>query len=154
MCIIMLMCEWICFEDCVVKMLVKIIGKEKVGVLDISGFYVGLIDDVKVQFQKLEKQNVNSIVIDLCLNGGGVLMEVVLFFGLFIFFGLIVQVCDNNGKVCEDSDIDGVVYYKGLLVVLVDCFSVLVLEIFVVVMQDYGCVLIVGELIFGKGMVQ
>lgn len=47
-CIVILICECICFEDCVVKMLVKIVGKEKVGVLDILGFYVGLIDDVKV----------------------------------------------------------------------------------------------------------
>lgn len=47
-CIVILICECICFEDCVVKMSVKIVGKEKVGVLDILGFYVGLIDDVKV----------------------------------------------------------------------------------------------------------
>lgn len=52
-------------------MSVKTVGKEKVGVLDIPGFYVGLTDDVKVQLQKLEKQNVSSIVIDLRSNGGG-----------------------------------------------------------------------------------
>ncbi len=30
--------------------------------LDIPCFYVGLTDDVKVQLQKLEKQNVSSII--------------------------------------------------------------------------------------------
>ncbi len=38
------------------KMSVKTVGKEKVGVLDIPGFYVGLTDDVKVQLQKLENR--------------------------------------------------------------------------------------------------
>lgn len=47
-CTVTLTCERICFEDCAVKMLVKTVGKEKVGVLDILGFYVGLTDDVKV----------------------------------------------------------------------------------------------------------
>ncbi len=37
-------------------MSVKTVGKEKVGVLDIPGFYVGLTDDVKVQLQKLENR--------------------------------------------------------------------------------------------------
>ncbi|QUJ07919.1 hypothetical protein KCP70_00210 [Salmonella enterica subsp. enterica] len=69
----------------------KTVGKEKVGVLDIPGFYVGLTDDVKVQLQKLEKQNVNSIVIDLRSNGGGALTETVsLFRCLFIPSGPIV----------------------------------------------------------------
>lgn len=45
--------------------------------LDIPGFYVGLTDDVKVQLQKLEKQNVSSIIIDLRSNGGGALTEAV-----------------------------------------------------------------------------
>ncbi|HDK6255334.1 TPA: carboxy terminal-processing peptidase [Klebsiella variicola] len=62
--------ERIRLEDRAVKMSVKTVGKEKVGVLDIPGFYVGLTDDVKVQLQKLEKQNVSSIVIDLRSNGG------------------------------------------------------------------------------------
>lgn len=69
--------ERIRLEDRAVKMSVKTVGKEKVGVLDIPGFYVGLTDDVKVQLQKLEKQNVSSIIIDLRSNGGGALTEAV-----------------------------------------------------------------------------
>ena len=146
--------ERIRLEDRAVKMTVKTVGKEKVGVLDIPGFYVGLTDDVKVQLQKLEKQNVSSIVIDLRTNGGGALTEAVSLSGLFIPSGPVVQVRDNNGKVREDADTDGVVYYKGPLVVLVDRFSASASEIFAAAMQDYGRALIVGEPTFGKGTVQ
>ena len=119
-----------------------------------SRLYVGLTDDVKAQLQKLEKQNVSSIIIDLRSNGGGALTEAVSLSGLFIPSGPVVQVRDNNGKVREDSDNDGVVYYKGPLVVLVDRFSASASEIFAAAMQDYGRALIVGEPTFGKGTVQ
>lgn len=146
--------ERIRLEDRAVKMSVKGVGKDKVGVLDIPGFYVGLTEDVKVQLQKLEKQNVSSVIIDLRSNGGGALTEAVSLSGLFIPSGPVVQVRDNNGKVREDSDTDGVVYYKGPLVVLVDRFSASASEIFAAAMQDYGRALIVGEPTFGKGTVQ
>ncbi len=146
--------ERIRLEDRAVKMSVKTVGKEKVGVLDIPGFYVGLTDDVKVQLQKLEKQNVSSVIIDLRSNGGGALTEAVSLSGLFIPAGPIVQVRDNNGKVREDSDTDGQVFYKGPLVVLVDRFSASASEIFAAAMQDYGRALVVGEPTFGKGTVQ
>ena len=146
--------EKIRLEDRAVKMSVRNVGKQKIGVLDIPGFYVGLTDDVKVQLQKLQKQNVDSVVIDLRTNGGGALTEAVSLSGLFIPSGPVVQVRDNNGRVREDSDNDGVVYYKGPLVVLVDRFSASASEIFAAAMQDYGRAVIVGEPTFGKGTVQ
>ncbi|WP_413449744.1 carboxy terminal-processing peptidase [Erwinia sp. LJJL01] len=146
--------EKIRLEDRAVKMSVHNVGKQKVGVLDIPGFYVGLTDDVKVQLQKLQKQNVDSIVIDLRTNGGGALTEAVSLSGLFIPSGPVVQVRDNNGKIRQDSDNDGITYYKGPLVVLVDRFSASASEIFAAAMQDYGRALIVGEPTFGKGTVQ
>lgn len=146
--------ERIRLEDRAVKLTIKEVGNQKVAVLDIPGFYVGLTDDVKVQLQKLQKQNVSSVIIDLRTNGGGALTEAVSLSGLFIPSGPVVQVRDNNGKIREDSDNDGIVYYKGPLVVLVDRFSASASEIFAAAMQDYGRALIVGEPTFGKGTVQ
>ncbi|WP_268597217.1 S41 family peptidase, partial [Escherichia coli] len=84
--------ERIRLEDRAVKMTIKTVGKEKVAVFDIPGFYVGLTDDVKVQLQKMAKQNVKSVIIDLRTNGGGALTEAVSLSGLFIPSGPVVQV--------------------------------------------------------------
>ncbi|MBD2815106.1 carboxy terminal-processing peptidase [Xenorhabdus sp. Flor] len=152
--IITLTRENIRLEDNAVKMSVKTVGKEKVGILDIPSFYVGLTNDVKVQLQKLAKQNVSAIVVDLRGNGGGALTEAVSLSGLFISTGPIVQIRDNTGRIKEDSDTDEAIYYKGPLVVLVDNRSASASEIFAAAMQDYGRGLIVGEPTFGKGTVQ
>ncbi|OKP05744.1 carboxy terminal-processing peptidase [Xenorhabdus eapokensis] len=146
--------ENIRLEDNAVKMSVKTVGKEKVGVLDIPSFYVGLTNDVKVQLQKLTKQGVASVVIDLRGNGGGALTEAVSLSGLFIPTGPIVQVRDNTGRVKVEADTDEAIYYKGPLVVLIDNRSASASEIFAAAMQDYGRGLIVGEPSFGKGTVQ
>lgn len=141
-------------EDRAAKMTIKTSGEERVGVIDIPGFYVGLTDDVKVCLQKIAKQNIKSVIVDLRNNGGGALTEAVSLSGLFIPKGPVVQIRDNNGNIREDADTDGVTYYKGPLVVLVDRFSASASEIFAAVMQDYGRALIVGEPTFGKGTVQ
>lgn len=146
--------ENIRLEDKAVKMSVKTVGKDRVGVLDIPGFYVGLTNDVKVQLQKLTKQGVASVVIDLRGNGGGALTEAVSLSGLFIPTGPVVQIRDNTGRVKVESDTDEAIYYKGPLVVLIDNRSASASEIFAAAMQDYGRGLIVGEPSFGKGTVQ
>ncbi|MEQ1977034.1 carboxy terminal-processing peptidase [Xenorhabdus sp. SGI240] len=146
--------ENIRLEDNAVKMSVKTVGKEKVGVLDIPSFYVGLTNDVKVQLQKLTKQGVASVVIDLRGNGGGALTEAVSLSGLFIPTGPVVQIRDNTGRVKVEADTDEARYYKGPLVVLIDNRSASASEIFAAAMQDYGRGLIVGDPSFGKGTVQ
>ncbi len=146
--------EQIRLEDRAVKLTIKTVGKEKVGVLDIPGFYVGLTNDVKTQLQKMAKDNVSALVIDLRGNGGGALTEAVSLSGLFIPSGPVVQIRDNNGQIRQDIDEDDVIYYKGPLTVIVDRFSASASEIFAAAMQDYGRALIVGEPTFGKGTVQ
>lgn len=146
--------EQIRLEDRAVKMTIKQVGDQKVAVLNIPGFYVGLTNDTKTQLQKLAKEKVDAVIIDLRGNGGGALTEAVDLSGLFITSGPVVQVRDNNGRVREDADSDDVIYYKGPLVVMVDRLSASASEIFAAAMQDYGRALIVGEPTFGKGTVQ
>lgn len=146
--------EKIRLEDRAAKLTIKSVGDQKVAVIDIPGFYVGLTDDVKPLLQTMQKENVDKLVIDLRSNGGGALTEAISLSGLFINSGPVVQVRDSNLKTRQDDDEDESVYFSGPLIVLVDRYSASASEIFAAAMQDYGRALIVGEPTFGKGTVQ
>ena len=102
------------------KMSVKTVGKEKVGVLDIPGFYVGLTDDVKGAAPEAgeteRQQHCYRPAQQWRRSADRSRFTLRSVYPVWPGF----QVRDNNGKVREDSDTDGVVYYKGPLVVLVD----------------------------------
>ncbi|OIM97364.1 C-terminal processing peptidase [Idiomarina sp. MD25a] len=126
----------------------------KMGVIEIPGFYNNLTADVKKLLDDLKAKDVEGIVVDLRSNGGGALNEAISLTGLFIDQGPVVQVSDGRGHVEVSKDRDGVTYYDGPLVVLVDRYSASASEIFAAAMQDYKRALIVGENTFGKGTVQ
>ncbi|CRK85783.1 Tail-specific protease [Candidatus Providencia siddallii] len=146
--------EYVRLEDKAVKLIIKKCSANKIAILDIPSFYIGLTNDVKSKLQKLVNEDLSAIIIDLRGNGGGVLSEAVTLSGLFIRDGPIVQVRNNNGQIHQDVDDDGIIYYNGPLVVLVNRFSASASEIFAAAMQDYKRALIVGEQTFGKGTVQ
>lgn len=127
---------------------------EKLGVITIPSFYNNLHQDVKTELEKLKEQKVQGIIIDLRGNGGGALTEATLLTGLFIDKGPVVQIRDSAGRIREEKDVDGLVFYEGPLTVMVDRYSASASEIFAAAMQDYGRALIVGEQTFGKGTVQ
>lgn len=127
---------------------------QKIGVINIPGFYNNLAEDVKKLLADLKQQNVEGIVVDLRGNGGGSLQEATLLTGLFISKGPVVQIREGDGKVTETRDNDGLVYYDGPLTVLVDRYSASASEIFAAAMQDYGRAVVIGEQTFGKGTVQ
>ncbi|GGD52347.1 carboxy terminal-processing peptidase [Lacimicrobium alkaliphilum] len=127
---------------------------EKLGVITIPSFYNKLHQDVRAEIDTLKEQGVQGLIVDLRGNGGGSLSEATLLSGLFIDKGPVVQIRDGAGRIREERDTDGMVFYEGPLTVLVDRFSASASEIFAAAMQDYGRALIVGEQTFGKGTVQ
>ncbi|MDF2177536.1 carboxy terminal-processing peptidase [Aliiglaciecola sp. CAU 1673] len=127
---------------------------EKLGVITIPSFYNNLHQDVKAELDKLKEEKVQGIIVDLRGNGGGSLSEATLLTGLFIDKGPVVQIRDSAGRIREEKDMDGLVFYEGPLTVMVDRYSASASEIFAAAMQDYGRALIIGEQTFGKGTVQ
>lgn len=111
-------------------------------------------EDVKKEIEKLNKENVKGIVLDLRDNGGGSLRDVVEMAGLFIKKGPIVQVKSRGGSpyILEDTDAD--VQFSGPLVVMVNSASASASEIMAAAMQDYKRGIIVGTPTYGKGTVQ
>ncbi|MBN7820572.1 carboxy terminal-processing peptidase [Bowmanella yangjiangensis] len=127
---------------------------QKLGVISIPSFYNNLHEDVRKELDSLKSENVEGVIVDLRGNGGGSLTEATQLTGLFIDKGPVVQIRDSAGRIREERDNDGIVYYDGPLTVLVDRYSASASEIFAAAMQDYGRALIVGEQTFGKGTVQ
>jgi carboxyl-terminal processing protease len=111
-------------------------------------------EDVAKEVEKLKKENVKGIVLDLRNNGGGSLRDVVTMSGLFVEKGPIVQVKDKDARPQILPDDDETVQYDGPLVIMVNEFSASASEIMAAAMQDYGRAVIVGSNTYGKGTVQ
>jgi carboxyl-terminal processing protease len=111
--------------------------------------------DVAKEIEKLKKEKVSGIILDLRNNGGGSLRDVVQMSGLFIENGPIVQVKSRtrNPEIMEDYD--NRVQWAGPLVVMVNGLSASASEILAAAMQDYDRAVIVGSAgTYGKGTVQ
>ena len=136
---------------------------EKIGYIYLPSFYADFKNpdgrfcskDVKAEIEKLKKEQVDGIILDLRNNGGGSLKDVVDMTGYFIPEGPIVQVQDriNNTEILRDKD--DRVQYDGPLAVMVNQYSASASEILAAALQDYGRAVIIGSnSTFGKGTVQ
>ncbi|MBC7778226.1 MAG: carboxy terminal-processing peptidase [Phycisphaerae bacterium] len=136
--------------------------QDRIGYIYLPKFYADFetgrtscAQDVATEVEKLKKESVKGIILDLRNNGGGSLRDVVTMSGLFIEDGPIVQV-KSRGKSAEIlRDNDARVQWGGALIVMVNGFSASASEILAAAMQDYGRAVIVGSSsTYGKGTVQ
>ncbi len=112
-------------------------------------------DDTRKEIEKLKKERISGLILDLRNNGGGSLMDAVDTSGLFMKTGPIVQVKNSYGNRRVLSDDDPSVSWDGPLLVLVNQFSASASEILAAALQDYGRAVIVGGAhTHGKGTVQ
>jgi carboxyl-terminal processing protease len=135
---------------------------EKIGYIKLPKFYADFekedghqcAEDVRLELEKLKKENVKGIILDLRNNGGGSLRDVVTMSGFFVEEGAMVQVKDRYNRPEVLNDTDPSVQYSGPLIVMVNEFSASASEILAAAMQDYGRAVIVGSNTYGKGSVQ
>lgn len=129
--------------------------KERVGVVTLPQFYDNCADHVKTLINRLKKEGVDSLVLDLRRNGGGILDEAVELTGLFIKTGPVVQVKEPKREPHVLEDKNSNVVWSGPLVVAVGKLSASASEIVAAALQDHGRALIVGDQsTHGKGTVQ
>ena len=137
--------------------------KNKVGYIKLPSFYSSFDGgkgnscaiDVAKEIEKLKKEKVSGIILDLRYNGGGSLPDVIDMSGLFIEDGPVVQVKSRRRKAQVYHDEDSSVQYDGPLVVMVNAHSASASEILAGALQDYKRAVIVGsKSTFGKGTVQ
>lgn len=128
---------------------------ERWGVVTLPQFYEHCAADVAVLVQRMKKEGVKGLVLDLRRNGGGMLSEAVDLAGLFFKKGPVVQVKDHRNRTQILSDTDTKVVYEGPLVVAVSHLSASASEIVAAALQDYGRAVVVGDKsTHGKGTVQ
>jgi carboxyl-terminal processing protease len=138
---------------------------QKLGWITLPSFYADMqkksktsrstTRDVLALIKRLQKENIDGLVMDLRRDGGGSLEEAVNLTGLFITEGPVVQYQTVNGGKFVLDDKDPEVAYDGPLVVLTNKFSASASEIFAAALQDYGRAVVVGDsTTFGKGTVQ
>ncbi len=133
------------------------------GVIHLPKFYINFENkdsrdaakDITLEIDRLKKQGVEGIVMDLRDNGGGSLRTVVDIAGLFIDEGPIVQV-KSAGKEKEVlSDTDSKIQWDGPLVIMINNFSASASEILAAAIQDYKRGVVIGsKQSYGKGTVQ
>lgn len=132
------------------------------GWLHLPSFYVDFEDndpsvsnDVQRLLDRLNKEKIDGLVIDLRRNGGGSLEEVRRITGFFIGRGPVVQIKDTFGRIESKEALFRRPLYDGPLVVLTDKSSASASEILAGALQDYNRAVIVGDSsTFGKGTVQ
>ncbi len=133
------------------------------GIINLPKFYIDFDEknfrnsttDMAQEIERMKKENVEGIMLDLRNNGGGSLQTAIEISGLFINKGPIVQVKYRDSKPDIKNDTDSKIQWNGPLVVLVNELSASASEIFAAAMQDYHrAVIIGGKQTFGKGTVQ
>lgn len=138
-------------------------SKTKIGYINIPKFYRdfndragrNVTDDTRKEIERLNKEGVDGLIVDLRNNGGGALEDARMISGLFIEKGPIVQVKANAGNPDILADTDSKVDFQKPTVVLINRFAASASEIVAAALQDYGRAVIVGgEFSHGKGTVQ
>jgi carboxyl-terminal processing protease len=135
----------------------------KYGIIYLPKFYIDFEDqnsrdagkDVALEVERLKKEGVQGIVMDVRDNGGGSLKTVVDIAGLFIDQGPIVQIKSAAGKKEVLFDRDAKIQWDGPLVVMINEFSASASEILAAALQDYKRAVVIGsKQSYGKGTVQ
>ncbi len=136
--------------------------KRRLGVITLPSFYadfetgkVRCSVDVERILNRLVKEEIDGLILDLRGNGGGSLEEVRRMTGFFIDRGPVCQVKNTLGQVQVKDSENGKPIYGGPMVVMIDKSSASASEILAGALQDYNKAVVVGDSsTFGKGTVQ
>ena len=125
------------------------------GYIKINRFAETTYDEFKLGLERLKKQGMNTLVIDLRENGGGYLERAVAIADEFLKDKELVVFTKNRKGTIEKTfaTADGI-FETGKLYVLIDENSASASEILAGAIQDNDRGTIVGRRSFGKGLVQ
>lgn len=126
---------------------------KKIGYLSLSSFSFKSFEEFQESLMSLEKENINSLIIDLRNNTGGYLDSAFNIASLFLEKGKVVYSLENKNKVTayKDETNDKREYS---IVVLVNKTTASAAEILTSALHDSYGAKVVGNTTYGKGKVQ
>jgi carboxyl-terminal processing protease len=129
--------------------------KPKVGYIRLGSFGATTHDEFLDAMEKLKKQGMKSLVLDLQENGGGYLQAAADLAGEFLDKGDLIVYTEGRKTPRKDYKAPGKgAFTKGKVVILIDEFTASAAEIVTGALQDHGRAVVVGRRSFGKGLVQ
>lgn len=137
-------------------------GEKKLGYILLPGFYTewessggsSCANDVAKEIVKLNKENIQGLILDLRNNGGGSLEEAMQLSGIFIDEGVQGFVKERNGKPQSIKDPNRGTIYDGPMLVMVNGYSASASEVVAGTLQDYNRAIIAGSPTYGKATMQ
>ncbi len=125
-----------------------------IGYIKINRFGATTADEFNTAFEKLQKQGMNNLVLDLRGNPGGYLNTAIDIASQFIPRGKLIVYTQGRAREKEVYNSKDYSPFKGKVAVLVDEGSASASEIVTGALQDWDRALVVGRRSFGKGLVQ
>jgi carboxyl-terminal processing protease len=133
--------------------------ENRIGYVRLTAFNENTAPDFRTVVERLQKDSVRGLIVDLRGNPGGLLKSAVDVSRMFLSAGRIVSTRGRNQREETYDAIGepGVLLLpadKHPLVVLINRWSASASEIVAAALQDHGRAVIIGERSYGKGSVQ
>ena len=128
--------------------------ENNIGYLEVSSFDEGTAEDFKNKYEELKAQGINSLIIDLRNNGGGLVEEALKMADYIVPKGKeLLITTDKNGKEeIKKATVDPIIDQKIILLVNENTASAS--EILAGALKDNEKATIIGTKTYGKGVIQ
>lgn len=128
---------------------------ETIGYIKLTQFQAKTAADLREAMEEIDKKGINSIILDLRNNPGGLLKGAVDVSSLFLPpEKLVVYIKGRSGEKTEFNTSRGNHYFDYPMIVLVNQGSASASEIVAGALQDWEKAVVLGTQTFGKGSVQ
>lgn len=129
-------------------------ANQKIGYLRITSFGRHTGQELRDALVQMQQQGMDSLVLDLRFNPGGLLSAAVEVSDLFLSSGRIVSTSGRNVAARSWDAVAEGTFDRFRMAVLVNRYSASASEIVSAALQDHGRAVIVGERTWGKASVQ
>lgn len=128
--------------------------ENNIGYIAFTSFDETTAEDFKSKFEELQKQNIQSLIIDLRNNGGGLVDQAVDIAGYVLDKDSVVlyEVDKNKNEIEEKTTTDPIINMP--IIILTNENTASASEILAGALKDYGKAKTVGIKTYGKGVIQ